>query len=239
MSASVSNFAQTPDEQRRNRNINRYAIAKRSVFISTCCTVDTRILHVRAMSHGSRTFQITEEETTMDRRHILGLSMITAMGLALLPGSALAQQKSLKEQLTGTWTIVSTDQTAPDGKKHQLFGPNPKGTLVLDPSGQFVQIIVRPGRDKFRANSRLEGTPEENKAAVLGTTATFGTWSVDEGSKTLIVRIEGGMYPNQEGVESKRSVSVTGDELKITNPATASGMRADNVWKRAKAAAMN
>jgi hypothetical protein len=32
---------------------------------------------------------------------------------------------------------------------------------------------------------------------------------------------------------------VTGDELKITNPATASGMRADNVWKRAKAAAMN
>jgi hypothetical protein len=32
----VSNFAQTPDGQRRNRNINRYAIAKRSVFISTC-----------------------------------------------------------------------------------------------------------------------------------------------------------------------------------------------------------
>jgi hypothetical protein len=32
----VSYFAQTPDGQRRNRNINRYAIAKRSVFISTC-----------------------------------------------------------------------------------------------------------------------------------------------------------------------------------------------------------
>jgi hypothetical protein len=34
--STVSNFAQTPDGQRRNRNINRYAIAKRSVFISTC-----------------------------------------------------------------------------------------------------------------------------------------------------------------------------------------------------------
>jgi hypothetical protein len=34
--SNVSNFAQTPDGQRRNRNINRYAIAKRSVFISTC-----------------------------------------------------------------------------------------------------------------------------------------------------------------------------------------------------------
>jgi hypothetical protein len=175
----------------------------------------------------------------MNRRSILSISAMTVAGLALMPGHAVAQQKSLKEQLVGTWTIVSTDQTAPDGKKHQLFGPSPKGTLVLDPSGQYVQIIVRPGRDKFKANSRLGGTPEENTAAVHGTTATFGTWSVDEGSKTLIVRIEGGMYPNQDGSESKRSVSVTGDELKITNPSTASGMTSDNVWKRAKAAPTN
>jgi hypothetical protein len=34
--SDVSNFAQTPAGQRRNLNINRYAIAKRSVFISTC-----------------------------------------------------------------------------------------------------------------------------------------------------------------------------------------------------------
>ena len=35
----------------------------------------------------------------MNRRNIFGLSVIAALGLALLPGSALAQQKSLKEQL--------------------------------------------------------------------------------------------------------------------------------------------
>jgi hypothetical protein len=35
-SVDVSYFAQTPDGQRRNRDTNRYAIAKRSVFISTC-----------------------------------------------------------------------------------------------------------------------------------------------------------------------------------------------------------
>jgi hypothetical protein len=35
-SVDVSYFAQTPDGQRRNPNVNRYAIAKRSVFISTC-----------------------------------------------------------------------------------------------------------------------------------------------------------------------------------------------------------
>jgi len=38
----------------------------------------------------------------MNRRGILSLSAITAMGLALLPGNAVGQQKTLKEQLVGT-----------------------------------------------------------------------------------------------------------------------------------------
>src|SRR4029079_12282088 len=94
-------------------------------------------------------------------------------------GSAYAQQKSMKEQISGAWTLVSVDQTSPDGKKEQLFGPNPKGVMILDPSGQYVLIITRPGREKFKANSRIKGTPEENTAAVIGTTASFGTWSID------------------------------------------------------------
>jgi Lipocalin-like domain len=176
------------------------------------------------------------KEEVMGQRGMLAVTTVSILllGLALLGSDAAAQQKSLKDQLTGAWVIVSTDQMSPDGTKHQLFGPSPKGVLVLDASGQYVQIIVRPGRPKFKANNRQQGTAEENQAAVQGTTATFGTWSVDEGSKTLVVRIEGGMYPNQDGTESKRPVSVSGDELKITNPATASGMKSDNVWRRAK-----
>jgi hypothetical protein len=37
----------------------------------------------------------------MNRRDIFGLSAIAALGLALLPGSAVSQQKSLKEQIVG------------------------------------------------------------------------------------------------------------------------------------------
>src|SRR5258708_37660539 len=102
----------------------------------------------------------------MNRFHILNLSVATALGLALLPVSALAQQKSLKEQLAGTWTIISNDNVGPDGAKRQLFGANPKGILVLAANGQYAQIIVRPDMPKFKVNNRLEGTAEENKAAV-------------------------------------------------------------------------
>jgi len=106
--------------------------------------------------------------------------------------------------------------------------------LVLDASGQYSQIIVRSDVPKFKADNRLKGSPEENTAAVHGTTATFGTWKVDEASKTLTVSYTGGMYPNQTGTDGKRSISVAGDQLTINNPATASGMKSDSVWKRAK-----
>ena len=48
----------------------------------------------------------------MKRRNILGLSLITALGLALLPSSAVSQQKSLKDQLVGTWTLVSWERVS-------------------------------------------------------------------------------------------------------------------------------
>ena len=169
----------------------------------------------------------------MNRRKLTTLFALTA-GLAILSGPVLAQQKSLKEQLTGTWTIVSNDNTASNGTKRQPFGAHPKGYMVLSPEGRYVQILTNSDRPKFKANSRLEGTPEENTAAVHATTATFGTWSIDEASKILLIRNEGGMYPNQVGTESKRTVSITGDEVKVSNPNPGSGGTANSVFKRAK-----
>jgi hypothetical protein len=53
----------------------------------------------------------------MNRRSILSVSAITVLGLAVMPGSAVSQQKSLKEQIVGTWTFVSVIETKPDGSK--------------------------------------------------------------------------------------------------------------------------
>jgi hypothetical protein len=160
---------------------------------------------------------------------------MTVVGLALLPGSAVSQQKSLKDQLVGVWTLVSVDNVAPDGTRRQNFGPNPQGILILDAGGRYAQINVRPDRPKFKSNSRLQGTPEEIKAAWDGSIAHFGTWSVSEADKTLVLRIQNGAYPNQAGAEQKRTVaSLSGDELKYVNPSAAAGGRAEAVWRRVK-----
>jgi hypothetical protein len=54
----------------------------------------------------------------MNRR--ITLAMTTAALLCLAAGLSAsdspAQQKSLKEQLVGTWTPVSPDQVRPDGR---------------------------------------------------------------------------------------------------------------------------
>lgn len=166
-------------------------------------------------------------------RNIL-FSAITALGLTLLPGSAVSQQNSLKEQLIGTWKIVSVNNTRPDGSIKQIFGDNPRGIAVFDAHGNTVVVLMRSDRAKFAANNRDLGTPEENKATVQGTHAYFGRYSVIEAEKILVFHNEGNTFPNQEGVDTKRFISITGDDFRWTTPAPSVGGRSEAVWKRVK-----
>src|SRR5450631_2434149 len=70
------------------------------------------------------------KEEAMDR-HLLSVCVITAFGFALLPGASVAQQKSMKDQLVGTWTLLLNDNVKPDGSHEPLFGPNPSGTVIF------------------------------------------------------------------------------------------------------------
>ena len=155
------------------------------------------------------------------------------LGIALPAGDAVGQQKTLKEQLVGTWTIVSSTTKLPDGSP--VWGSNPKGLLIFTNNGRYSSHLMRSDRPKFASNSRVQGTPDENKAAVHGAISSFGTYSVNEANKTYTIRFEGSSYPNLEGTESTRPFTITGDELRVTNPAPSVGGPASQaVYKRAK-----
>jgi hypothetical protein len=157
------------------------------------------------------------------------------LGLALLSGDALAQQKSVKDQLVGTWTLVSTIDVHPDGRKIDRYGPNVRGILMFDTSGRYAQFITRPDLPKFAAGTVDKGTPEEMRAVLESFVGGFGTYSVNEAEKTLLTRVEGNVFPNVVGVEQKRIIlSLTADELKYTNPATTRGIGAEATWRRVK-----
>ena len=158
------------------------------------------------------------------RRTIITLSAVTALGLALLPGSAVSQQKSLKDQIVGTWITVSYEQTLPNGNKFQQYGPNPKGIEVYDANGHFSLIHMRPDLPKIASNNPLSTTPEEAKAIVAGSFALFGTYAVDEAKKTFTSRFEDSTFTNLAGnVSTNTVISITADELKYSFEAAGGG----------------
>jgi hypothetical protein len=156
--------------------------------------------------------------------------------IVLSTGNAVGQQagSALKDQLIGTWMLVSIYNERQDGSKFEPFGANPTGILMFDVNGRISLQIFGSGLPKFAANNRREGTPEENKAVVQGTLCFFGTYTVSEADFTLNLHIESSSFPNWNGTDQKRFQTLTGDELKWTNPAPASGGTAYVVWKRAK-----
>jgi hypothetical protein len=140
-----------------------------------------------------------------------------------------------KQQLVGTWTLVSTENIKADGSKIDVFGPNPKGILIFDSAGRYSLTIVRSDLPKFAAGTSDHGTAQENQAVLAGMIASFGTYSINEADGTLTTQVEGSSFPNLTDGGQKRVISsLTDTELKYSNPATATGTKAEVVWKRVK-----
>ena len=171
----------------------------------------------------------------MHWRNILSLSAIATLGLMLQSGNAIAQQKSLKEQIVGAWTLVSTDTAPPNGPKRQDFGTNPKGILMLEAGGRYALVQGKPDRPKFKTsgNLRLDTPAAEWGEAAREFAANFGTWSVSEADKTLTRKYEIALIPNNDSLETKVSISLAGDELKLVGTSP-TGVKTESVYRRAK-----
>ena len=156
----------------------------------------------------------------------IGLAVVTAA----LAGAAseVSRVHAADTDLRGSWK--SEIYTLKDGTRHVM-----PGLLIFTKDGRYSSHLMRADRPKFASKNRLQGTPEENKAVVHGSIASFGTYTVDEAKKTYTLHIEGSTYPNLEGTESTRPFAISGGELKVTNPApTTGGPASQAVYKRAK-----
>jgi hypothetical protein len=149
------------------------------------------------------------------------LSVVAVPLGTVIPAVVLAQQ-GLKEQIVGTWTPISqyVDQ---GGKRLEPFGSNPKGIVVYDSNGRFVLVLQHASLPKIVSNNRMAGSTEENKAIVQGSIAYFGSYSVDEIEQKINIHYDGSTYPNWDGEDQVRLLSIKGDELSIVSPVSAVG----------------
>ena len=174
------------------------------------------------------------------RKYMSGPLLIVAVVTVGTLAGALevrAQEKGagLAQQIQGSWSLFSIYNEL-DGKKTDVFGPNPRGSLLLTPDGHFAYLLMRESLPKFASNSRLKGTVEENQAVVQGSMAYFGTYSVgDDKEQTVNLHVEGSTFPNWDGQDQKRLMTVSGDELKMVNPSPSLGGGTNYIiLKRAK-----
>ena len=92
-------------------------------------------------------------------------------------------------------------------------------------------------RPKIAANDRAKATPEEAQAIVASAIAYYGTYSIDEASKVMSVKLEASTFANVAAIPNQKRIitALTADEFKFSNPRTPSGMTLLTVWKRAAA----
>lgn len=168
----------------------------------------------------------------------MALIFVTILCAGMMSGTSdvLAQDKgsNLEQQIQGSWTLVSIYNEL-DSKKIDVFGTNPRGSMILTPDGRFSIIIMKANLPKFASNNRVKGSTEDNQAVVHGSVAYFGSYKVANANEQLVsLQIEGCTFPNWDGQDQKRVMTVTGDEMQLTNPIAAVGGKNYLVWKRAK-----
>ena len=168
----------------------------------------------------------------MNRHSILSISAMTVLGLSCYPAAPSANKGHPRSSSSEAGRLSQLSIPGADGTKVDTFGPNPGGLWMFDGNGRYASVVVRPGLPKFASNNRDAGTAEENKAAMQGSIAHVGRYTVNEADRSVTLHIEYSSSPNWNGTDQRRPITIAGDEMKYIVPTPSSGTGTSEVTFR-------
>jgi len=125
--------------------------------------------------------------------------------------STVASSQSLRDQLVGSWTLVSWDQAVDGVSQPGPFGRAPIGRQIFTADGYFCTSGMAPGRPGFASPDVLSATVEEQSAA-FGTFISYcGRYETIEREALLLLRPDVSWFPNWTGATLRRTVEIDGD----------------------------
>lgn len=159
---------------------------------------------------------------------------LTDVMFAMLAGLATPDMPGPAHEfpLQGTWTLVAADKIVPGGARARDYGEQPKGRLIVDAQGRYSLQILKSERLRFATDSKADGSIDEFKSAVMGSSTHYGTITIDEKAEQLVFSIEGSSFPNWEGSVQRRQYKLDGDELSYQVPPRADGSIPISVWRQ-------
>ncbi len=128
------------------------------------------------------------------------------------------------KRLVGTWRLVSIAGS----KLGQYRGEKPTGLIYYDDKGQMA-VQIMPGRKRSKYAGALP-TAEEAQDALLGYTAYFGTYRVDEKKRTITHHRTGNINPGGLGDFVRRYEFLSDDKIVLMPVESNAGL----TWERVK-----
>ena len=119
------------------------------------------------------------------------------------------------KEVSGVWQLKSRIDTDSSGHRQidPILGADPLGILCFSSDHFAAQFMKRDRSGASGASQSVQGS--NNSSAVNGYDAYFGTYTVDESSGTLRIRLDGAITPSNIGGQFERHIEVRGDELSI------------------------
>ena len=156
----------------------------------------------------------------MGIRHVVLPVLLACAVAAESPIAALQAPASTTRPLVGTWRLVSLERN--EGGQPPAAVRDPIGILIHDARGNVIEIVTRKGRP---------GTID-----VVEQFMTFqafsGTWSVAPGQSNITYQIKGDLDPKRSGQHVVRSYERKGEQLVLTEAASAIGPASKSTWER-------
>jgi hypothetical protein len=130
--------------------------------------------------------------------------------------------KFIKEQIIGTWKLISWTYKNEKGEEVHYFGKNSTGILMYDEHGYMNAQLMKENRAAFASDSINGGSPEETYGAFHSYLAYFGKYYEEKpGEMTHIV--EGSLFPNWVGNKEIRYGKIEGNRLVLSTPPIQAG----------------
>ena len=142
----------------------------------------------------------------MKNGHLFWRSVCVAIALVFSQGFAFGQQKSLQEAMVGTWAYTSVVDVYEDGKRISPWGAT-RGSMMFDNTGRMQSILIGDVQPAMTGSD-----PRKADAFIM---AYFGTYSVNEGAKSVVTKIEAASNSARTGAQFTSSIEMVGDTMII------------------------
>ncbi|KWW21781.1 MULTISPECIES: lipocalin-like domain-containing protein [Peribacillus] len=126
-------------------------------------------------------------------------------------------EKSMREQVIGTWALVSYETQDAAGNTIYPLGKDAKGFIMYNPDGYMSAQLMASGRPAYKSGDLHTGTPEEMAEAAHGYLAYSGPFEVDEEKQELTHHMDVSMNPTWLDQAQPRLAKIEGDHVVIYN----------------------